>query len=81
MTIADILSKAANVPVAALEAIISAGAVAAPDFKPEADRLTAWLDENASAEKLVELGKVIFSESNDIAHGDIKPANHPSDAI
>jgi hypothetical protein len=81
MTILEILSKAANIPVKALEGIIAAGAVAAPDFKPEADRLIAWLDQNASAENLVALGKVIFSESNDIAHGNIKPSDHPSDAI
>lgn len=80
MNIAALLAKAAGIPVAAIEMLIQAGAAAAPEFSDEAAKLIAWMDTAVTPEALVKFGAVLFSEASDIAHGQIHPADHPSDS-
>jgi hypothetical protein len=80
MNLADLLAKAAGIPVDVLKALIDAGIKAAPDLADEGAKLKAWIDSSASPEALVALGAVIFSEGKNIAAGKLDPRSHASDA-
>lgn len=80
MTLLDLLVKGSGVPADKLRELFAAGANAEPDLAPIAEAATAKLNEELTSEKLVALGKVLFSQGLDILHGNIVSRDHPSDA-
>lgn len=80
MTLADILLKAAGIPADKLRELAAAGAEAAPDLAPIADTLISRMDEELTTEKWLALVSALTSEAQDIAHGELRPRSHPSDA-
>ena len=80
MTLSDILSKAAGVPIGSLIVLLRAGANALPDLRAEAEAIIAKLETAVAPSNLIALAEALPKEIANIARGQIDPRNHPSDA-
>jgi hypothetical protein len=80
MTILELLSLAAGVPVVALEKLLDAAVAAQPDLAPEVAKIKAALDAMVTPQNIAALATAIPGELVDILHGNLKPTPHAGDA-
>ena len=80
MTLLDILRKLAG-PADSLQSFLNTVAQRYPDVAPDAQRLIQALSAAVSEANLVAVATALPGEIAAIARGNLKPADHPSDAI